>query len=165
MKKGNFYPAYIVLGFIYLFANVVFASSDDDKINSILEMEKPPEGVVFEVASGKNALTWAIPKIEAYAKILRARHPKIKIAVVSHGREQFALTKKNSKKYSKVHKKVKSLVSGNIPVHICETHAGWRGVQASDYPKYISVSTQGPTEIQNYQEVGYQLVILKKPKQ
>lgn len=136
-------------------------ASVDDQVSLILEQAKPPEGVVFEIIMSKNGLKKAIPKISGYVRLLRARFPGIKIAVVSHGSEQFALTTKNRAKYAKVHNEVRQLTrKHNVPVHICETHARWRGVQPEDFPKYVKVSTQGPQEVRNYQEFGYRLIVI-----
>lgn len=137
--------------------------SSDKEVEMILQMNQPPVGVVFEIVAGKNALQWAAPLLKRYVKLLKAKHPKIKLAVVSHGSEQFALTKSNQKAFRQVHKEVKQLVlDSDVPVHVCETHASWRGVQASDFPEYVSVSHQGPQEIKNYQEFGYKLIVLRR---
>ncbi len=53
-----------------------------------------PFGVVFEIVEhDENALQWAIPAIDRYVRQLRKRFPDIGLAVVSHGREEFALMK------------------------------------------------------------------------
>jgi len=141
----------------------VSAVSSDTKIANILKADKAPEGVVFEIVRGPSGLTWAIPKIKKYVLVLRKKWPKIKIAVVSHGNEQFALTKKNQPKFKQVHKGVKELTSGfGVPVHICQTYAGYKGVSPEAFPKYVTVSGQGPQEIKNYREFGYKLVIITK---
>jgi intracellular sulfur oxidation DsrE/DsrF family protein len=149
---------FILIGLF--FTTTLWADRAEKQVNQILASKKPPTGVVFEIVMSKEGLRKAIPRIKGYMTKLKARHPEIKIAVVSHGSEQFALTKKNQKKYKAVHKEVKSLVKLDVPVHICETHAGWRGVQAEDFPKYVTVSTTGPGEVRNYVEFGYTKIIL-----
>lgn len=139
--------------------SIVVATSSDASIKQILKSKKLPEGVVFEILHGASGLTWAIPKIKKYVAVLRKKWPSIKIAVVSHGDEQFALTKKNKPKFKKVHTDVKQLSSNfGVPVHICQTYAEMKGVSPEAFPKYVIVSQQGPQEIKNYQEFGYILV-------
>jgi len=141
-------------------------SSVDDEINIILaHPEDPPVGVVFEVVeSEESALSWALPEIKKYAKKLKKAFPKINVAVVSHGREEFALLKSNDKKYAAIHKQVKSLVNDeDIPVHICGTHASWYGSVDEDFPEYVDVTPVGPAQINDYVNLGYTLVVLEKP--
>jgi len=131
-------------------------ASNQDDINEILAMEQSPIGVVFEIVERDgDALDWAIPAVKKYVKQLRDRFPDIALAVVSHGSEQFALMKSMTKEKVKIHEAVKSLVAEDVPVHVCGTHASWRGKSASDFPDYVDVAPAGPTEIRNYEESGY----------
>jgi len=141
----------------------LFAISSDQKINQLLQAKVAPEGVVFEVITSHSGLKWAIPKVRSYVKLLRNKWPRIKIAVVSHGNEQFALTRANQTKFKQVHKQVKNLTDNlDIPVHICQTYAGMKGVSPEAFPKYITVSTHGPREVRNYQEFGYVRIVMTK---
>jgi intracellular sulfur oxidation DsrE/DsrF family protein len=139
-------------------------ANNEDQIDFILKMKTPPFGVVFEVIEGSgSALKWAIPKITKLSKRLRDRFPDIGIAVVSHGSELFGLTKDKQKKFPAIHKQVKSLsMDQDIPVHICGTHASWYQKGEKDFPDYIHVAPSGPTEISNYEEMGYELIVLEK---
>ena len=135
----------------------------DDDIRFILKAKNPPVGVVFEIVEGKQeALNWALPKIQEYGEILRKQHPGIKIAVVSHGSEQFGLLTENQKNMSDAHKRVKSLVSADVPVHVCGTHASWYHKGESDFPEYVDVVPAGPEKISEYQRMGYALVEMEK---
>ena len=147
-----------------LLVQIVLGATPAQEIQKIVASKTQPTGVVFEIVLGDDGLRKAIPEIKNYVSQLKAKHPKIKIAVVSHGREQFALQKKHQKKYQAVHKEVKELVKLDVPVHICEKHASWRGVQPEDFPKYVSVSSQGPQEVRNYVEFGYKLIVLRRKK-
>ena len=137
-------------------------ASDKADINKILAMKSAPDGVVFELIGSENSkyLPNALTKIEAYRDQLKKKFPAIEIAVVAHGSEQFELTKQSAKKEKKTHSLVKRITNDDIPVHICETHASWRGVEAQDFPEYITVSAQGPVQIKQYQELGYLLVVI-----
>ena len=105
-----------------------------------------------------------IPIIDLWAKktlgLLVEKFPDIEIAVVAHGSEQFELTKDNDKKQKKSHDLVKRITLDDTPVHICEAHANWRGVKAEEFPDYINVSASGPSQIRQYQELDYILVVI-----
>jgi intracellular sulfur oxidation DsrE/DsrF family protein len=156
---------YLNLTFIFLLfqAGVVQATPQDD-VNDILAQKQAPFGVVFEVVEGDDdALEWAIPDINTFVKQLRKRFPDIGLAVVTHGSEQFGLMISEQKEMPKVHKTVRSLVASDVPVHVCGTHASWYGKDAKDFPDYVDVSPAGPTEINNYEEMGYALVRVEQP--
>lgn len=143
------------------FINTSLFASDKADIDLILSKNTAPEGIVFEIiGSDGEYLTKSLEKIQNYKEQLQKKFPKLDITVVSHGAEQFALTKDNATKFKKAHTKVKRLVADDVTVHICETHASWRDVSAEDFPDYISPSPQGPAQIRQYQELGYTLVVI-----
>jgi len=139
------------------------AAYANEKVDTLLLQNTPPEGVVFEIASGDiNTLKRAIPAIQRHSDALRKKFPDLSIAVVSHGREQFALTRSNDKKYAQVHEGVQSLVkNSNISVHVCETYAGWKGLDAADFPDYIDVAAAGPAQVNDYVSLGYILIRIR----
>ncbi len=134
------------------------------EVDRILAMRVPPFGVVFEIVESRaDALSWAVPEVNRQIQRLRAKFPQIGIAVVTHGREQFALLTSERGKYQAVHETIEALVKSDVPVHVCATHAGWRGKTEADFPDYVDVTPAGPTEIRNYQAMGYELIIVRKP--
>lgn len=137
-------------------------ANDKEDIDKILNLAISPDGVVFELIGSENSqyLPNALSKVESYKFQLKMKFPDIEIAVVAHGSEQFELTKSNANKEKKSHDLVKRITLDDVPVHICETHASWRGVGAEDFPEYITVSAQGPIQIKQYQELGYLLVVI-----
>jgi len=151
--------------FIILFLQLgISHATSQGEIDAIIAQQDAPFGVVFEIVEGKGtALEWAIPAINHYVQQLRQRYPDIGLAVVSHGSEQFGLMTSKQKNLPGVHKTVRSLVAIDVPVHVCGTHASWRGKDAKDFPDYVNVSPAGPTEINNYRDMGYVLVRVKKP--
>jgi intracellular sulfur oxidation DsrE/DsrF family protein len=154
----------IFLFFVSLFAGGLAQADNQGQIHHILKQEVPPFGVVFEVVEGdRDALEWAIPQIKKFSEQLRKKFPDIGIAVVSHGKEQFALMKNGKQEFNEVHTSVQSLVKNDIPVHICGTHASWYGKKASDFPDYIDVAPAGPTQIRDYEDMGYSLIVLDEP--
>lgn len=148
---------------IFLLAGTAQASTQQ-QIDQLIAQDDAPFGVVFEIVEGHgDALKWAIPAVNRYVKQLRERFPDIGLAVVSHGSEQFGLMKSKQQENAEVHKTVQSLVASDVPVHVCGTHASWRGKEAKDFPDYVDVAPAGPTEIRNYEAMGYVLVEVEKP--
>ena len=136
----------------------LWANADVDRL---LTQSTPPEGVVFEIVEAdEDALETLIPKVQQAINRIRARFPQTEFAVVSHGREEFALQTQYREEYDEVHQQVQSLVADDVPVHICETHAGWYGVTAEDFPTYVDVSPTGPGQIRLYEELGYELIVI-----
>lgn len=155
---------FIFLSLLTLFLSASAHASTEQEIQQLLTQKDAPFGVVFEIVEGNDdALQWAIPDVNKYVKQLRERFPDIGLAVVSHGSEQFGLMKTKQKENAKVHSTVQSLVASDVPVHVCGTHASWRGKEAKDFPDYVDVSPAGPTEIRNYEEMGYVLIEVGKP--
>ncbi|MDH3326774.1 MAG: DsrE family protein [Gammaproteobacteria bacterium] len=138
--------------------NSVSANADSD-ISFIVAASKPPIGVIFEVIeNNEKALELALQKINKYSKQLKKTIPSIKLAVVSHGTEQFALLTKNKRQYASTHNKVLSLMDNNVPVHVCGTHASWYSLSKKDFPDYVDVTVAGPKKIKEYQRLGYALI-------
>ena len=155
--------ARISLTLICLFLAGVAQATPQEDVNNILTLKQAPFGVVFEVVEGDDdALKWAMPAINKLVNQLRQRFPDIGLAVVTHGSEQFGLMTSEQKEMPEVHKTVQSLVASDVPVHVCGTHASWYGKNAKDFPDYVDVSPAGPTEIRNYEDMGYTLVRIEQ---
>ncbi|NOZ53903.1 MAG: hypothetical protein GXP08_12365 [Gammaproteobacteria bacterium] len=145
---------------------LALANNDQDEIDTILNLKTSPFGVVFEIVEGDdNALRWAIPQVAKFSAQLKAKFPDIGIAVVTHGKEQFALMTQDKGKYRAVHKIVKSLTQNqDIPVHVCGTHASWFGKKKEDFPSYVDVTPAAPTQIRHYEDMGYEKIVLDQPQ-
>ncbi|VAW98596.1 hypothetical protein MNBD_GAMMA22-1576 [hydrothermal vent metagenome] len=144
--------------FLLLYAfSMTACATQTNEIQSVLDQQQAPAGVVFEVVSlFEGSIQTAIPKIVEYSSQLRKRFPNISIAVVTHGNEQFALTTKNKSEYTKTHQQVQNLAeNGDIPVHVCAVYAERKGVSESEFPDYINIAASGPSQINNYRELGY----------
>ena len=135
-----------------------------DPLRPILGQGQAPPGVVFDIADRDlNALASALPWTAAAAQRLRARFPQLPIAVVTHGREMFALRSEGRGEHGEIHDLARNLAEREgIPVHVCETHAGWRGVTPEDSPAYIDVTAAGPAQINDYRALGYQVIRVPK---
>lgn len=135
------------------------AEPSSNAVNRVLALPKAPPGVVFEIVSASESeLEQAVPKVTAYSRQLRQRFAQLPIAVVTHGREMFALQSNSRDAAPQVHAGVESLSKNDIPVHVCETYAGMRGIGAEAFPSYVNVAPSGPSQIKNYLELGYILI-------
>ncbi|MGD8784153.1 MAG: DsrE family protein [Thioalkalispiraceae bacterium] len=164
MKKTRFIARILpVITGLLLLPVSAYAQTGQQRVEEIIKLKEEPAGVVIEIVTGnKHGLEWALPMAKKYINTLQQRFPDLDIAIVTHGREQFALQKDSNNK--KVHSLTQQLGSEGIPVHICETHAGWRGVTAEDFPEYVNVAAAGPAQINDYIAVGYLLVKIKNPE-
>jgi len=149
------------LSFFCIFSLAV-AANDKQKIDRILALEKAPVGIIFELIGSENGkyLPDSLKKVEAYKIQLKRKFPGIKVAIVSHGAEQFELSKDNAKKESKAHNIVKRITAENVPVHICLNHASWRGKTAKDFPDYVLATSGASVQMQEYKDQGYTLVTI-----
>ncbi|NCF34773.1 MAG: hypothetical protein GWP56_00040 [Gammaproteobacteria bacterium] len=133
----------------------------NEAVEQLLARSEAPEGVVFEIVEGdEDALEALLPQVRTAIEKIRARFPQTEFAVVSHGQEEFALQSQYQGEYAEVHQQVQSLVADEVPVHVCETHAGWYGVSAEDFPQYVNVAPTGPGQIRLYEELGYELIVM-----
>ena len=139
----------------------------ESPIDPVLQAKEAPAGVVFEIATGKNdSLNWALPLVKDYIARIRQRFPDMHIAVVTHGREMFALQKNNNdKSAAPVRQLTKQLVQDGISLHVCGTYAARKGLSEEDFPDYVNVAAAGPAQINDYIAVGYMRVKIKKPAQ
>lgn len=75
----------------------------------------------------------------------------------------FALQASQRADNPKVHQLAESLSrEQGIPVHVCETYAGWRGLAAEHFPAYIDVAPSGPSQIRNYEMLDYVRVVVPR---
>lgn len=133
-----------------------------EQIDALLNRDEAPHGIVFEIVEADEAaLSELLPRVREAILRVRQRFPQTEFAVVSHGREEFALQSQYQQEYAELHRQLQSLVAENVPVHVCETHAGWYGVSARDFPDYVNVAPSGPGQIELYRELGYVLVVIE----
>jgi len=159
MQK-KFIPIIFLIFSNLFFAQIAHATDANEQIKKILLLKEAPSGIVFEIVTGEsNSLEWALPETQGYIKELRARFPKLDIAIVTHGNEQFALQKAKQEKYKKIHSLTQQLTQkDNVPLHVCGTYAGWKGVSEEAFPDYVDVAAAGPATINDYIALGYTLI-------
>ncbi len=144
----------------------VSRADDAADVQALLNANTAPHGVVFEVASNDaNGLVWAMPRVQRYVGALRERFPGLEIALVTHGREQFALTTQHLADRPALQNQIQQLVrEQDVPVHVCETYAERNGVGAEQFPADVQVAAAGPAQVQAYRELGYTVIRLRPSK-
>jgi intracellular sulfur oxidation DsrE/DsrF family protein len=146
---------------LLLLVSLCVAQASDD-VDALLQRSDAPHGIVFEIVeSDESALEELLPVVQTAIQRIRVRFPQTEFAVVSHGREEFALQTAYQGEYAQIHQQVQSLVAEDVPVHVCETHASWYAVSADDFPEYVDVAPTGPGQIQLYLEMDYELIVIQ----
>ncbi len=134
----------------------------NDEVDALLARTEAPYGVVFEIVEAdESALDELIPELRDSIQRIRATFPQTEFAVVSHGREEFALQTRYQDENAQLHRQVQALVADDVPIHVCETHAGWYGVSAEDFPDYVDVVPTGPGQVNLYLDLGYDLIVFE----
>jgi intracellular sulfur oxidation DsrE/DsrF family protein len=146
-----------------LFGNATLAAPHDDQINTILTAKQAPEGIVFEIVSGDpEGLRTTLPAAKQAIEKLRKKFPNLDIAIVTHGREQFALQKKHKARFKKVHSLTESLVKDSgVNLHVCGTYAEWHNVTEEEFAEYADVAAAGPAQINDYVALGYIKILIE----
>lgn len=139
------------------------AGAQAETVDEVLSFKTAPPGVVFEIVSGDPArLKKVLPQVRKDILRLRARFKDLSIAVVSHGDEQFALTRKNQERYKETQASVRSLVMDEkVDFHVCGTYASMRNVDEKEFPDYVDVAPHGPVQIKTYIEFGYVKILVE----
>ena len=143
--------------------SILIAAPASADIDRLLASKTAPYGVVFEVVEGdESALSWVLPRIERHSKRLRAKFPEVKIAVVTHGTEQFGLTQSfTGAKAKKISRKALQMSSAGTELHVCGGHAAARDVPASAFPAHVNVAASGPQQVRKLVSEGYVLVQIR----
>lgn len=132
-------------------------------LDALLARLEAPPGVVFEIVDrDPRALEVALPWVKQASQRLKARFPALPMALVTHGQEMFALQTGTRPSNPAVHQIAETLSRDGIPVHVCGTYAGWRGMAVEDFPAYIDVAPAGPTQIRNYEALDYVRLVVPK---
>jgi intracellular sulfur oxidation DsrE/DsrF family protein len=130
----------------------------------LLARAAAPPGVVFEIVDrDPGALQAAMPWVSQAAQRLKARFPGLPMALVTHGQEMFALQGGARQSEAAIHQLAESLSRDDgIPVHVCGTYAGRRGLAPEDFPDYIDFAAAGPTQIRSYEALDWLRLVVPK---
>ena len=135
-----------------------------ETVEEVLQLEKAPIGVVFRMDEwDHDALQWAVPVIQKDVKRLRQRFPGIRLVMVSHGEEEFALMKRASDVYPNVHKGVKQLVTGDVKVYVCAGHALMNGQSETGFVEFVEPVPAGADKVAQYMRQGYIYIRVLRP--
>ena len=155
MKRFIAYFFCLIL-FILLPLTAIADSNYLDSVQAIIDSGEAPEGVVFEIVSrDKQYLDWALPETKRLSMQLRDSFPQLDIAIVTHGVEQFALTKNQLATNTGLNNTVKSLLDSDVQLHVCGTYAERKGVEAEEFSELVDVAAEGPAQINDYIKLGY----------
>lgn len=153
----------IIIWMLILITLPVLAGKPET-VDEVLQLEKMPEGVVFRVDGwDHDALQWAVPVIQKSAERLRQRFPGIRLAMVTHGEEEFALMKRASDVYPDVHKGVKKLVDDDVKVHVCAGHALMNGQSEKGFVDFVDPVPAGADKVAQYMRQGYIYINVLRP--
>lgn len=134
------------------------------EIEKLLQRQQAPDGVVFELISWDDRTwTWAAPMIASLRQQLRQRFPDLDVVVVSHGGEQFQLTKDHKEQQPEAIAQLQNLTEDGVNLHVCGTHSSWNDVPDTAYMDFVDVSPSGPAQINDYIKLGYEHILLRKP--
>lgn len=152
----------VLLLFPWLLMGTALAGSQT--LERLLESPAAPAGVVFEIVDrDPQALELALPWVRQAAERLEERFPGLPMALVTHGQEMFALQEKDKERNAALHAQAQRLKQDKgIPVHVCETFAGWKGVAPEAFPSYVDVAPSGPAQVNNYLALDYRRLLVPK---
>jgi intracellular sulfur oxidation DsrE/DsrF family protein len=123
-------------------------------LDGLLAGSRPP-GVVIEVLGPEEGLREGIPRLRETISLLRERFPALDIAVVSHGREQFALLEEAGR-FADVQQDMRQLIEETqVNVHVCGANAERAGKGPEDFVAFVDVAAHGPRQIRDYEALGY----------
>lgn len=150
---------------VFMISVPAFAGSyTNPDINRLLQMKESPDGVVFELISwDEHTWQWAAPMITDLRNQLKAKFPDIDVAIVSHGGEQFQLTKARQQEQPEAIAQLADLTEDGVNLHVCGTHSSWKDVPDTAYIDIADVSPSGPAQINDYIKLGYRHILLQRP--
>lgn len=133
-------------------------------VERLLTAADEPDGVVFELISWDDKTwQWATPMIRDLRAQLKQRFPEIDIAVVSHGGEQFQLTRQREAEQPRAIAQLASLTEEGVDLHVCGTHSYWNDIAEDAYLDFVDVSPSGPAQVNDYIRLGFTHILLQKP--
>ncbi|MCB1734988.1 MAG: DsrE family protein [Gammaproteobacteria bacterium] len=147
------------------FSALAQAAAGPLSVDAILQFREAPPGVVFEIIEpSPEQLAPALFQAQTDAARLRDKFPKLPIAIVSHGREQFALLRENANRFEAAHRASHALIDSGVEISVCGVNAERRGKTAEDFMQEIDVSAEGPARIRDLEALGYLRVRVRSAK-
>jgi len=140
------------------------AGLDTPDMHRLFAREEAPPGVVVELIEWQdNSWQWATPLLIELRDRLRQRWPDTDLAIVSHGGEQFQLTREQRGQQPRALAQLQGLVEDGVDLFVCGTHSSWRDVPQEAYLDFVQVALSGPARINDYVDLGYVHIRLDRP--
>ena len=154
----------LLLLFSVTAASLPAAEYRHPEVEALLLSDESPDGVVFELLSwDSNTWAWAAPMLKDFRARLQVKFPGLDVVVVSHGSEQFQLQKNLVSDQPEAIATLQSLSGEGMNIHVCGVHYAWNNVSEDSYLDFIDVAPSGPARINDYKNLGYKKILLRKP--
>jgi len=133
------------------------------RVAELIDAGEAPFGVVFDIETlDAEALPRLADYVSQQVERLRAHYPDTDIAVISHGAEEQALSRKAAEDNADLHNTFSQLVaSQSVSMHVCGAVAGLAGLEAEDFPEFVSFSVSGMAQLNDYKALGYEVISIE----
>ncbi|MDR9497599.1 MAG: DsrE family protein [Hydrogenovibrio sp.] len=132
------------------------------QVAQLIAGDRAPFGVVFDIETlDAQALPGLADYVSRQIGHLQAQYPDADIAVISHGAEEQALSKQAANDASELHDTFSRLVEDQgVSMHVCGAVAGLKGLEASDFPEFVTFSPSGMAQLNDYKALGYDVITI-----
>jgi intracellular sulfur oxidation DsrE/DsrF family protein len=155
----------IVLSVVLLMLSTFSTAQEQfrhSSVDTLISNNVEPEGVVFEILEWRdNTWKWASPMIKSLRNQLQNKYPELEIAIVSHGDEQFELTKNRESQQPQAINILNDMVMNGVSLHVCGVNSGWNNVGDDEYIDIVDVAVSGPAKINDYIMLGYEHILIQ----
>jgi intracellular sulfur oxidation DsrE/DsrF family protein len=155
----------LIAGLLLLLPVVgVTAEFRNSEVDQLIQRNEIPEGVVFELITFEDdTWKWVAPMLESLTSQLRQKFPEIEIALVSHGGEMFDLAERENRHNQPEIKQLASISDSGVDIHVCGNFASYQQLGDDDFLKFVDVAPSAPAQLNDYQNLGFELIRLEKP--
>jgi intracellular sulfur oxidation DsrE/DsrF family protein len=134
------------------------------RLSRLLAAAQPPEGVVFEIIAWEdNTWDWAAPMLREQVDRLRARYPRLAVALVSHGAELFDLVVSSALRDGPAIRELEHLSTEGVDIHVCGQYASWKRLGPRDFPEFVDLAASGSAQLADYIDLGFEHIRLERP--
>jgi intracellular sulfur oxidation DsrE/DsrF family protein len=160
--KNSFKRSFISIMCLLLLSPLANAYTTQD-LNLLLKKVQPDDGVVIEIIDWSSNWNNLITLVKPIVDQLKQVSESIDIVIVSHGSEQFELTKKNLSLESKKSNtfltplsQLEILANTNkITISVCGAHSRMQSFDNDKYAPFIKITDSGPALINDYLNLDY----------
>jgi len=149
-------PARLAICLLLVFSSLQAGDQVENGLQRLLAGEQEPEGVVFEIIAWQdNTWDWAAPMLRAYVERLRAKHPGLEVALISHGAELFDLARSADLQDKPAIRELARLSAEGVEIHVCGEYASWKRLGPTDFLDFVDVAASGSAQLADYVRLGY----------